>query len=81
MENQPESILVELIHYNNWANAQVFAACQKLSADQAHHQLDEEFIALVRRGYPADKPILECIFASRGNGVHSPGRLISFAQV
>ena len=34
MENQPESTLVELIRYNNWANAQVFAACQKLSADQ-----------------------------------------------
>ena len=30
MENQPESTLVELIRYNNWANAQVFAACQKL---------------------------------------------------
>jgi uncharacterized damage-inducible protein DinB len=34
MENQPESILVELIRYNNWANAQVLAACQKLTADQ-----------------------------------------------
>jgi uncharacterized damage-inducible protein DinB len=34
MENQPEPILVELIHYNNWANAQVIAACLKLSADQ-----------------------------------------------
>jgi uncharacterized damage-inducible protein DinB len=34
MENQPESILVELIRYNNWANAQVFAACLNLSADQ-----------------------------------------------
>jgi uncharacterized damage-inducible protein DinB len=34
MENQPESILVELIHYNNWANAQVFAACQELSEEQ-----------------------------------------------
>ena len=34
MENQPESILVELIRYNNWANAQVFAACQNLTADQ-----------------------------------------------
>ena len=34
MEYQPESILVELIHYNNWANAQIFAVCQNLSADQ-----------------------------------------------
>jgi uncharacterized damage-inducible protein DinB len=34
MENQPESILVELIRYNNWANAQVLAACEKLSAEQ-----------------------------------------------
>jgi uncharacterized damage-inducible protein DinB len=34
MENQPEAILVELIRYNNWANAQVIAACQKLSEDQ-----------------------------------------------
>jgi uncharacterized damage-inducible protein DinB len=34
MENQPESILVELIRYNNWANAQVIAVCQNLSAAQ-----------------------------------------------
>jgi len=34
METQPETTLVELIRYNNWANAQVFAACQKLAADQ-----------------------------------------------
>jgi len=34
METQPESTLVELIRYNNWANAQVLAACQKLAADQ-----------------------------------------------
>jgi uncharacterized damage-inducible protein DinB len=34
MENQPEAVLVELIRYNNWANAQVLATCQKLSADQ-----------------------------------------------
>jgi uncharacterized damage-inducible protein DinB len=34
MENQPESTLVELIRYNNWANAQVLAACQLLTADQ-----------------------------------------------
>ncbi len=34
METGPEAILVELIHYNNWANAQVFAACQKLAAEQ-----------------------------------------------
>lgn len=30
MQNQPESMLIELIRYNNWANAQVFAVCQKL---------------------------------------------------
>ncbi len=34
MEIQPETTLVELIRYNNWANAQVLAACQKLTADQ-----------------------------------------------
>jgi len=30
----PESTLVELIAYNNWANKQILAACQGLSADQ-----------------------------------------------
>src|SRR5690242_2472548 len=30
----PETTLVELIRYNNWANAQVLAACQKLDASQ-----------------------------------------------
>ena len=34
MENQPEPTLVELIRYNNWANAQVFAACLKLKPEQ-----------------------------------------------
>jgi uncharacterized damage-inducible protein DinB len=34
MQNQPEPTLVELIHYNNWANAQVLAACQELNAEQ-----------------------------------------------
>jgi uncharacterized damage-inducible protein DinB len=34
METQPESTLVELIHYNNWANAQLLAACQELTAEQ-----------------------------------------------
>ena len=34
MEFQPETTLVELTRYNNWANAQVLAACQKLTADQ-----------------------------------------------
>ncbi len=34
MDTQPEPTLVELIRYNNWANAQVFAACQKLTAEQ-----------------------------------------------
>jgi uncharacterized damage-inducible protein DinB len=33
METQPESTLVELIRYNNWANKQVFVACQKLSPE------------------------------------------------
>ena len=32
METQPETTLVELIRYNNWANAQVLAACQTLAA-------------------------------------------------
>ncbi len=34
METQPETTLIELIRYNNWANAQVFAACQKLTPEQ-----------------------------------------------
>jgi uncharacterized damage-inducible protein DinB len=34
MENQPEPTLVELIRYNNWANAQVLAACRRLDAGQ-----------------------------------------------
>jgi uncharacterized damage-inducible protein DinB len=34
MDTQPESTLIELIRYNNWANAQILAACQKLTADQ-----------------------------------------------
>jgi uncharacterized damage-inducible protein DinB len=35
MENQPDSTLVELIRYNNWANAQVFDACLKLTGEQS----------------------------------------------
>lgn len=31
MEIRPEPTLIELIRYNNWANAQVLAACQKLT--------------------------------------------------
>jgi len=34
MDSQPESTLVELIRYNNWANTQILAACQELTADQ-----------------------------------------------
>lgn len=34
MQNQPESTLIELIYYNNWANAQIIAACRELTADQ-----------------------------------------------
>ena len=34
MQNQPETFLIELIRYNNWANAQVIAACQTLSEEQ-----------------------------------------------
>jgi uncharacterized damage-inducible protein DinB len=34
MDTQPESTLVELIRYNNWANAQVLAACQELTERQ-----------------------------------------------
>jgi uncharacterized damage-inducible protein DinB len=34
MQTQPEPTLVELIRYNNWANAQVLAACQELTAQQ-----------------------------------------------
>jgi uncharacterized damage-inducible protein DinB len=34
MDTQPEPTLVELIRYNNWANAEVIAACMKLTPDQ-----------------------------------------------
>jgi uncharacterized damage-inducible protein DinB len=34
MQNTPETILIELIRYNNWANAQVFEACQDLTTEQ-----------------------------------------------
>jgi uncharacterized damage-inducible protein DinB len=34
METHSDPTLIELIRYNNWANAQVFAVCQKLNADQ-----------------------------------------------
>jgi uncharacterized damage-inducible protein DinB len=34
MHTQPEPTLVELIRYNNWANAQVFAACLELNPEQ-----------------------------------------------
>lgn len=34
MDIQPETTLVELIRYNNWANAQIFTVCQKLGPDQ-----------------------------------------------
>jgi uncharacterized damage-inducible protein DinB len=34
MNIQPEPTLVELIRYNNWANAQIFAVCQKLTPKQ-----------------------------------------------
>lgn len=34
MEHQAESTLVELIRYNNWANAQILAACLELTPEQ-----------------------------------------------
>jgi len=34
MDAQPESTLLGFVRYNNWANAQVFAACQTLTAEQ-----------------------------------------------
>lgn len=34
MEHQAESIFIEFIRYNNWANAQVIATCLKLPAEQ-----------------------------------------------
>lgn len=33
MQNHPETVLVELIRYNNWANAQVFGTCLKLGPE------------------------------------------------
>ncbi len=34
MEHQAEGTLVELVRYNNWANAQVLAACLELTPEQ-----------------------------------------------
>lgn len=34
MNHQPETFLVELIRYNNWANAQIITACKELTAEQ-----------------------------------------------
>jgi uncharacterized damage-inducible protein DinB len=34
VQNQPDTFLVDLIHYNSWANHQVLQACQTLSEDQ-----------------------------------------------
>lgn len=34
MEFVPEPTLVEMIRYNNWANAQVLAACRELTPEQ-----------------------------------------------
>ncbi len=34
MENQSESVLVELMRYNNWANAALIHICQELSPEQ-----------------------------------------------
>lgn len=34
METQAETTLVELIRFNNWANAQVIAACRELNPEQ-----------------------------------------------
>ncbi len=34
MEHRAETIFIEFIRYNNWANAQVIAACIKLPAEQ-----------------------------------------------
>ncbi len=34
MKIQPEETLIELIRYNNWANAQILAVCQELNPEQ-----------------------------------------------
>jgi uncharacterized damage-inducible protein DinB len=34
MQHQSEPTLIELIRYNNWANAQIIATCQELTAEQ-----------------------------------------------
>jgi len=34
MESQPETTLVELIRYNNWANKEILAICLELSPEQ-----------------------------------------------
>lgn len=34
MDTHPEPTLLELIRYNNWANAQILVACQKLTHEQ-----------------------------------------------
>ncbi len=34
METQPETTLIELIHYNNWANRQILIFCQELTSEE-----------------------------------------------
>jgi uncharacterized damage-inducible protein DinB len=34
LDTNSEPTLIELVRYNNWANQQVFAACQKLTKEQ-----------------------------------------------
>jgi uncharacterized damage-inducible protein DinB len=34
MQHQSEPTLIELIRYNNWANAQIIATCQELTTEQ-----------------------------------------------
>lgn len=34
MDEQADAMLIDFIRYNNWANAQVIAACEQLTAEQ-----------------------------------------------
>ena len=65
MDNQPESTLIELIRYNNWANAQIIAACQELTTEQ--------FAAAAPGAYGTIRDTLEHIIRAEADYV---GRMV-----
>jgi uncharacterized damage-inducible protein DinB len=56
VESRPDTTLAEFIRYNNWANQQVLAVCQKLS--------DEQLAATMAGAYGTIRDTLEHIVRS-----------------